>query len=62
MTIDEYANYTANTMKRSLEKLSGQSIDTDLITKSLRAPSIYTSTLCLDGTCISSGQLASLLA
>jgi hypothetical protein len=62
MTIDEYANYTANTMKRSLEKISGQSIDTDLVTKSLRAPSIYSNTLCLDGTCIWSGQLASLIS
>lgn len=52
MTIDEYAAYTTNTMKRSLEKLSGQFIDTDLNVKNL----------CLSGICVSSGQLNAFLS
>lgn len=45
MTIDDYAEYTANTMKRSLEQLSGKLIDTTLNVKNL----------CIDGICIGSG-------
>jgi hypothetical protein len=52
MTIDDYASYTANTIKRSFEKLSGKFIDTSLSVRDL----------CLDGTCISSGQLLSILS
>ena len=58
MTIDDYASYTTNTMKRSIEKLSGENIDTDLSIKNLKAYGIDIKNLCLDGVCISSGQLA----
>lgn len=61
MTIEEYASYTTNTMKRSIEKLSGENINTDLNINNLKTYGIETQNLCLDGTCISSEQLISLL-
>ena len=62
MTIDEYAQYTAQTMKRSLEKLSGSYIDSNLNIRNISSSNAYLKNLCLDGTCISSGQLLSILS
>jgi hypothetical protein len=56
-TIDDFALYAANTTAKSLEKLSGRLINTDLSFNKLSSSSMSTSNLCLDTVCFDSGSL-----
>lgn len=56
-TIDDYALYAANTMRRSIEKLSGTHIDTDLSVRSLDTDKVKLDRLCFGENCIDSGSL-----
>ncbi|MBP9780075.1 hypothetical protein KBD33_05650, partial [Candidatus Gracilibacteria bacterium] len=57
---DEYAGYTLNFTKKSLEKMSGTHIDTNLSIDALETDNIVTDQLCVGGVCINSGSVLTL--
>lgn len=62
MTIDEYGNYILNSMKQSLEKLSGVKINTNLSVEGVTTKTLTTDSLCVGEQCFTSDQIANALS